>query len=232
LTPSRRRGVEILDDPATPVDVRARSMADVTRSNRLFGGTTSALEALAEVWPALRSHAVLLDVGTGLADIPERARHEAKRAGVTLTAVGTDISEHVVHSARHRLDGAAVGDALRLPVADASVDIVTCSQLLHHFVDFDARRVIAELDRVSRGWVVMSDLRRSWVAAAGFWLASIALRFHRATRHDGVTSVLRGFTAHELERLVLDVTGTKPRIRSAAFWRLSATWKKGRSALT
>jgi hypothetical protein len=44
--------------------------------------------------------------------------------------------------------------------------------------------------------------------------------------------VLRGFTAHELERLVLDVTGTKPRIRSGVFWRLSATWKKGRSALT
>jgi SAM-dependent methyltransferase len=226
LTPARRRGVEIMDNPATPVEVRAHSMADVARANSLFGGTKSALEALAKVWPGLPSHAVLLDVGTGLADIPELARHEAKRAGVTLTALGTDISEYLARAARNRLDGAAVGDALRLPVADASVDVVTCSQLLHHFVDFDARRVIAELHRVSRGWVVISDLRRSWFAAAGFWLASLALRFHRATRHDGVTSVLRGFTEHELERLVLDVTGTKPRIRSGAFWRLSATWRK------
>jgi ubiquinone/menaquinone biosynthesis C-methylase UbiE len=124
------------------------------------------------------------------------------------------------------VDGVVVGDALRLPLGDDSVDVVLCSQLLHHFVEADARRLIAELQRVSVGWVVINDLRRSWVAAGGFWLASVALRFHPVTRHDGVTSVLRGFTASELAALVYDAAGARPDVRRAPFWRLSASWSK------
>jgi 2-polyprenyl-3-methyl-5-hydroxy-6-metoxy-1,4-benzoquinol methylase len=228
LTPTRRRGVEILDDPATPSDVRERSMGDIASSNALFGGMSSVLEAVAHVVPTLGAQAALLDVGTGLADIPARARQLAGRAGVQLTAFGVDFSESVLRSARHRVAGAVVADARRLPIADRSADIVTCSQLLHHFEEGDARQLLAELNRVSRGWVVLSDLRRSWFAAAGFWIASIVLRFHAVTRHDGVTSVLRGFTADELEALVIQATGITPLVRHGVFWRLSATWRAQR----
>src|SRR5690348_643814 len=46
FTPDRRRGVEILDDPAVDPDVRNRSIDDVTRSNRILGGLRAALLAL------------------------------------------------------------------------------------------------------------------------------------------------------------------------------------------
>lgn len=226
LTPARRRGVEILDNPDIPHDVRERAMRDVVRANRLFGGTRSVLLAFREVARNLPSEAILLDVGTGLADIAAAADGEGRHASLELFVVGMDISEHLMRTAQRRLDGAVVGSALRIPLADRSVDVVTCSQVLHHFAEDDARRLIAELHRVSRGWIVISDLRRSWVAAAGFWIASGLLRFHRVTRADGVTSVLRGFTVGELTTLVRDVTGVTPRVRSGAFWRLSATWRR------
>ena len=38
LTPARRRGMEILDDPDVDPAVRRQSIRDVTRSNRLLGG--------------------------------------------------------------------------------------------------------------------------------------------------------------------------------------------------
>lgn len=224
LTPPRRRGVEFLDDPATPPDVRDRSMADVTRSNTLFGGTRVVMAVLRRVLPRMPRSAVLLDVGTGLGDIPARAMREARRARVSLRVIGLDVSEGLLRTARLRLASVVAGDALRLPVADRSVDIVTCSQLAHHFRDDDVRRLVAELHRVARGTVVISDLRRSWIAAGGFWLASLALGFHPVTRHDGVTSVLRGFTAGELVRLVSDVTGVRPVVRRGIFWRLSVCW--------
>lgn len=225
-TPARRRGVEILDDPATPDDLRERAMRDVVRSNRWFGGTRSLLEGSREALGALSSDAVLLDVGTGMADIAVAAHGAAQRARVTLFTVGMDVSEQLARIARDRLGGAFVGSALQIPVADRSVDVVICSQLLHHFAEDDARRLIAELHRVSRGWVVISDLRRSWLAASGFWMASVLLGFHPVTRRDGVTSVLRGFTSGELGALVRDVTGITPRIRRGAFWRVSATWRR------
>jgi SAM-dependent methyltransferase len=226
LTPARRRGVEILDDPATPRDVRERSMADIARSNALFGGTTSAMHALRHIIPRLQREAVLLDVGTGLGDIPARAHREAASAGVVLTTLGLDVTESLLHTAREGVDAVVTAHALRLPFRDNSIDVVLCSQLLHHFADADAGRLIAELHRVSRGWVLISDLYRSWLAAGGFWLASVALGFHRVTRHDGVTSVLRGFTTAELEQLVSDTVAIRPTVRRSQFWRISATWEK------
>jgi SAM-dependent methyltransferase len=224
LTPARRRGIEVLDDKGTSADVRRRAMHDVVRANTLFGGVRSVLRALRVVLPTLPPRAALLDVGTGLGDIPVAAARVAGARGITFALIGVDVAETLLRRARAGLTGAIAGDACRLPLADGSADVVTCSQLLHHFVEADALVVIRELQRVSRGWVVVSDLRRSWLAAAGFWLASIALRFHPVTRRDGVTSVLRGFTADELEALVMAATGIRPRVRRGIFWRLSATW--------
>ncbi|HEX7937366.1 MAG TPA: methyltransferase domain-containing protein, partial [Gemmatimonadaceae bacterium] len=141
---------------------------------------------------------------------------------------GVDIAESVARAGGRFLDSAAAGDALRLPLRDASADLVICSQLLHHFTETDARVVLAELHRVSRGWVVVCDLLRSRAAAAGFWIASLALGFHPVTRHDGVVSVLRGFTHGELEAMVLAATGVRPRMRRGMFWRVSATWRTQR----
>jgi SAM-dependent methyltransferase len=225
LTPARRRGVELLDDPVTREDVRRRSMADLVRANALFGGRRSMLRAFRDILPTLPPRATLLDVGSGLADIPLAALAVAGAAGVTLDVVAVDLAEGLLRQARPRLAGAIAGDVVRLPVADRSMDVVTCSQLLHHFGDDDVVPVLAELHRASRGWVIVSDLRRSWFAAIGFWVASVVLRFHPVTRHDGVTSVFRGFTPSELERFIVAATGVRPRIRRGIFWRISASWR-------
>ena len=59
---------------------------------------------------------------------------------------------------------------------------------------------------------------------AGFWAASWPLGFHAITRHDGVLSVLRGFTGAELARLVREATGASPTVARRAGWRLTAEW--------
>ena len=225
LVPSRRRGVEILDDPATDPALRARSIGDVTRSNRLLGGTRAVLAELTRLFPTLGTSATLLDVGTGLADIPRRARDSAEARGLTLRTVGLDEAASLSVAARTSLDDSLCGDVRALPLATASVDVVTCSQLLHHFADGEIPIVLRELDRVSREWVVVSDLRRSWIAALGFWLVSWPLGFHRVTRHDGVVSVLRGFTVDELARHVHAATGQRAEVRRHLGYRLTATWR-------
>jgi len=231
LTPARRRGVELLDDPATPEADRLRAMADLVRSNALFGGSRATRRALRDVLPLGRA-LTLLDVGTGHADIPRHLRDDARRCDTTLTLIGVDLSVPLLHSARAVVDAAVCADAARLPLDDGSVDVVACSQLLHHFDDAGARALLSELHRVSRGWVLVSDLRRSWLAAGGFWLGATAFGFHYITRHDGVVSVMRGFTPDELRRLVLESTGSVPLVRREAFWRVTALWdKRNKSAV-
>jgi SAM-dependent methyltransferase len=224
LTPARRRGVEILDDPLVDPAVRARSIADVTRSNRVLGGLRAAVLDVRAAVSVVKPGGTLLDVGTGLADIPARARADAQRAGISLTTIGVDEAPSLLAQARERVSHVVCANALALPFRDRSIDVVMCSQLLHHFENADAELLLAEMNRVARRAVVVSDLRRSWVAAVGFWAMSYLLRFHRVTRHDGVVSVLRGFTRADLDRLVRSATGTTPTIRHRLGYRLTARW--------
>ncbi len=221
FTPRRRRGVEVLDNPEVPDAVRTRAMADVARSNRLFGGTRAVVTTVAALRAQLPPNAIILDVGTGTGDIAAALRRQFPG----FRCFGLDMSDSLLRVARNDLDALLAGDARRLPLRDRSVDLVICSQVLHHFETADAEQLIAELDRVSRGWVLISDLRRSWVAAGGFLVAATALRFHPITRGDGITSVLRGFTARDLGEHVARATGISPVVRRKALWRLVATWR-------
>ena len=224
-TPARRRGVEVLDDPATPDSVRRAAMRDVARANRWFGGARALRTAVRDALQSAPAGALLLDVGTGTGDLAVMLRAEGAARGIGLQIVGSDLSPALLAEHRARFDAAVAADVTALPVRAAAADVVTCSQLLHHFEGAEARQVIAELHRVARGTVVVADLRRSYIAAAGFWLASLLLRFHPVTRQDGVVSVYRGFTSDELREMIRDVTGITPRVRPGAFWRVTATWK-------
>lgn len=228
LVPRRRRGFEHLDNPDTAPELRERSLRDVRRANTLLGGTHAVLAELSRILPALGDRATLLDVGTGLADIPARSAERSRRAGVTLTTFAVDEAESLLHASRARVDAGACADARRLPFSDASVDVVTCSQVLHHFPDEEIPDVLRELQRVARRFVVVSDLRRSWVAALGFWVVSWPLGFHPVSRHDGFTSVLRGFTVGELARHVRDAAGRAPDVRRHPGFRITATWRTDR----
>jgi hypothetical protein len=84
--------------------------------------------------------------------------------------------------------------------------------------------VLAELDRVARYHVIVSDLRRSRIAALGLWLASFALAFHPASRHDGVLSIMRGFNTRELGAFVETAVGRRPDIHHRLGYRITASW--------
>lgn len=225
LTPSRRDGSEILDDKSLDPRVVRRSMRDVARANALFGGTSALLAELDAALGDLPLMATLLDVGTGIGDIPARARHRAWAHGVQLRTVGVDIAPGLAAASAARVDAAVCADALRLPFPDGSFDVVTCSQLLHHFPGTTGTVLLREMDRVARARVVVSDLRRSRTAAAGLWLASFPLRFHPISRHDGVVSVMRGFTPRELRALVREAVGADAPVCRRLAFRVTTSWE-------
>ena len=229
--PARQRGHEHLDDPRiADGTLVVRELRDVARSNALFGGTRA---VVAEVLGALRTlpvdrePATLLDVGTGIGDIPRAVGAAAARRGIRLESSGVELNEAAARVAKEALTHAICADAFRLPFADQSIDLVTCSQLLHHFEWAPALALLRELDRVASHRVIVSDIRRSYVAAAGVWLASWPLGFHSHSRHDGVTSVLRGFTAPELGALARCALGRNVRAVGRAGFRVTASWTPG-----
>src|SRR6266513_1844398 len=203
-------GTELLDDPRADPVLVGRELHDIARLNALFGGTRAVVQELGpfferrsrETGNGKRETWTLLDVGTGAGDIALAARAAARRRGIELTAIGLELNYTAAKIASAAGVPTIVADGNALPVG---------------------ARWIATFDRVARRGVVLADLRRSRVAMAGVWAASVGLAMSGVTRHDAVVSLKRGYTKRELDEMLRDagvraVAGYRPGCRIVASW--------------
>src|SRR5438093_537380 len=102
-------------------------------------------------------------------------RNRPRRHGLELTSLGIDLNRTAARLARSGGLAMIVADGSRLPLGPRSVDVIVASQVLHHLPRAVAVRWIVTFDRVARRAVVLADLRRSRVAMAGVWAASLCL---------------------------------------------------------
>lgn len=219
-------GTELLDDLAADPAAVARSLANIARANRWFGGLAAVRHGLSRLLRARAGPVTLLDVGTGLGDVPAMARRWAQARGVTLRVIG--LERHPVAAQLAAGTGLPIVRSCggELPFRDRGVDIVVISQVAHHFAPASCVRLFGEASRVARLGVVVADLRRSRTAAVGFWLGSRVLGFDPVTRVDGITSLRRGFTRLELAGLIAQA-GAEAQVESRPGARLVATWRTG-----
>jgi methyltransferase family protein len=229
-------GTELLDDPRADPSAVRRELRDIARLNGLFGGTRAVVRELESIFRKGTGDGgrgtgrtwTLLDVGTGLGDIPRAAAVAARRHGITLRLVGVELNRAAAEAARD-VDGAdrlalILADGGALPFRPRSVDIVIVSQVLHHLPRDVAVRWIATFGSLARRAVVLADLRRSRVAMTALWLASYPLGFSSTTRHDGVLSLRRGYTRDEFNEMLV-AAGVRPVARYRPGFRVVAAWE-------
>src|SRR2546423_13265590 len=99
-------GRELLDDPrADPIAV-GKELRDIARLNAWFGGTQAVVRELETFFERSRRETwTLLDLGTGLGDIPRAAARAARRHAITLRLIGVELNRAAARLARGR-DGA------------------------------------------------------------------------------------------------------------------------------
>jgi len=219
-------GTEALDARDLDAGIAEVTLREIAVTNALLGGQAAlehGLRAITKNVDATRP-LTLLDIGVGDGQAADRARHVigAERT----TVIGLDHHRAAGKLCQRRSLRPVVGDMWDVPFARGSIDIVIMSLVLHHVPREDAARLIASLDAVATVGVVITDLRRSAVATAGFALASRALRFHEVTRHDGLVSIRRGFTGPELGALVRDAGVANATVSRRLGWRFVAYWEK------
>jgi SAM-dependent methyltransferase len=134
-----------LDDTDDP-DFFVRFL-DLTRAPLLAAARTAPEQVFADL--GLASGMVVLDVGCGTGDV---TRAFAPLVGANGHVRGLDFSQHMIETAKQRIEGLGLpisfeqGEAQALPYPDASFDRVHCAQLLQHLPD--PERAIAEFVRV------------------------------------------------------------------------------------
>ena len=191
---------ELLDSDTGTAREIAASLSDLQRIHRWFGGVRLFCKLVETV--AEREHMAefsLLDVAAGRAELPIEAADRLRRQGITLHVSALDGSLAHIRSAG--VERRFVGDALALPFADASFDLVSSSLFVHHLEPVQVRQFLGEALRVCRRAVLVHDLRRHWL----HWMLTYAgtpLFRSRLTRHDAPASVRRAYTSEEMSKMV------------------------------
>ena len=210
-TPSRRDEPELMDRPGLPEVEVADAYAVLRRVNRQLGNLRAMRRELRRGLDEDRIGSgpiSVLDVGSGSGDIPATLGEDLAARGFRPTILALDrdpTALDLARAARGRLS-AVRGDALRLPFADRSIDLVTAVKFAHHFRGEALARLVAEMARVADRRVIVLDIRRHRLAYWGFVAWSRVFTTNRLVRHDGPLSVLRGFTRRELAELATPFT--------------------------
>lgn len=189
----------------------------VTARKRDIGGTTRSLR--------------ILDLGTGIGDIPELLVRWGEACGIRISVTAVDANPATVEFARRTLDSrlnprlrervdVQVGDARALDHPDGSFDVVTASLFLHHFDDDAAIDVLGEMNRLSSQGLIVNDLHRHPAAYVGIRSIVLLLPVSRMFGHDGPASVRRAFKPSELRGLAARAGLQNVRIRRRWAYRL------------
>lgn len=195
---------EILDSPDCPAEEVEKSLRDLTHINRWFGGVATTRSLIARVASATgQKQFSILEVAAGHGDVPRAAAAQLASQGIMLDI--TDLDRTESHLQRgHR---AVVADAVCLPFASSSFDLVSCSLFAHHLQPDELARFVDEALRVSRRAVLINDLIRHPLHLALVYAGFPLMRSY-VSREDGVASVRRAYVPEEM-RAMLSCGGTR-----------------------
>lgn len=196
---------EWLDQPGVSPEAVTANLRDFEFVNRHLGGARSVLAHIPPIFDATRAGEPLrvLDIACGAGDILRSIAGFARRAQRPLLGVGVDANPRVIAYARAVAGDLGElawmrGNALNPPFGSRSFDLVICSAFIHHLTPDQALTCIQHLARVSRGWLIVSDVVRSHGAYLSYPLLAWSLDFAPITRHDGAVSLRRAYTPDEL----------------------------------
>jgi ubiquinone/menaquinone biosynthesis C-methylase UbiE len=209
-------------DRGSPEEVQS-ALRSIGAVNLLFGGNRTHTHLLRTV--ARRAGAdrlQVLEVASGRGQVIAAAARSLAREGLMFDITLLDLNRSHLPDAWPR--GLAPprtleGNALAMPLADKSVDIVSCCLFLHHLSPEEAVTFLREGLRVCRVAVVINDLERTRGHAALSSLFSL-VDPSRISRHDGPASVRQAYTREELQAM-FDSTGRRSQIKRRFLYRMA-----------
>ena len=195
---------ELMDRPQPVTPELERDLRNLRQLNQWLG-SYSLIRHFVRSWIKPGSKMRVADLATGSGDIPRMLVDYARSIGATIAIDALDQNAATLEIAQRLSKGYPevsyiVGDVVNLEPA-GRYDIVLCSLALHHFSDPDAVRLLRRCSELSRRFVLVSDLRRGWMATVGVYLLTALIFREPMTRYDGRLSAARAFSFGELRDL-------------------------------
>lgn len=215
---------ELLDEDLGTAEEIRDSLLDLRGINRNFGGFASVRRLIESVARRYRMSSLgLLDVAGGTGDVILNVSEElADKMQVKATVLDRALTH--MNGAGDKFTRVA-GDALSLPFASDSFDVVSCNLFLHHLEPEQIALFFNEALRVARLAVIASDLRRNWFHWAAAHIGKVKYR-SRLTHHDAPVSIRRAYTMAEARAMARDSNASSFLVQLHYFQRFGLIlWK-------
>jgi ubiquinone/menaquinone biosynthesis C-methylase UbiE len=218
----RRPSLELLDSDAGTEREIAASLRDLQMFNQWFGGVRTTEKLVRRALAKNPGHsASLLEIAAGAGFVPAQIRERL--------SPNLDLSITLLDRACSHLNGShrvVAGDALALPFADSSFDLVSSNLFVHHLAPDELRRFAQEALRVCRVAFLVNDVVRNPLHLA-LTYAGFPLYRSRITRNDAPASVRQAYTPAELSELLQPLTAEPIQISRHYLYRMGIiAWKQ------
>jgi ubiquinone/menaquinone biosynthesis C-methylase UbiE len=218
---------ELLDSDSGTLAEIAAALSDLRRINRWFGGIATTQSMIAQV---VRKHGArslsLLEVAAGAGDVPLAASAHMRNSGIRLQVTLLDRAHSHLKNGSGNGSSSVAGDALALPFANGSFDLVSSCLFAHHLEPRELVQFVNEALRVGRTAVIINDLVRDPIHLALVY-ASLALYRSRFNRHDAPASVRRAYTVKEMNEMLEQTTAARVEIERRPVFRMGViAWKR------
>jgi 2-polyprenyl-3-methyl-5-hydroxy-6-metoxy-1,4-benzoquinol methylase len=223
---------ELMDDPHLDHHEHQRALAGLRRINRLCGTGRQLAKSIHTAFDKNRWGEIsILDLGCGSGDVALdltvrlQKKHRVCTTGWDMSPIAIEAANRnlLAHHLHPKL-AQAVSFEQRNALVETSLlqesensqadpvskqfDVVYCTLFMHHFTNEQSVELLRAMKRLSKGIVIVDDLRRTHL---GWWLAKIGchlLSRSPVVHFDGPQSVRAAYTVHELLR-VGDEAGLK-----------------------
>ena len=196
--------LEMMDRPQPVSAELERDLERIRQLNRWFGSYRLVL-AFIRRWIRPADKLRIVDLATGSGDIPRLIVDYARQISAKVEIDALDWQPATLEIAR-RLSV----NYPEITYREANIlewnsgegyDIALCTLALHHFSNEDAVRILRRCGEISKRFVLVSDLRRSFFLIAGVYFLTALIFREPMTRYDARLSTLRAFSFSEMRDL-------------------------------
>jgi len=198
--------LEMMDRPQPVSAELERDLQRLRQLNCWFGSYGLVLRFIHR-WLRLGDELRVVDLATGSGDIPRLIVDYARKISAKVKIDALDRQPATLEVAK-RLSA----DYPEISYREANIlewnsvesyDITLCTLALHHFSNEDAVRLLRRCCQVSKRFVLVSDLRRSFSLVAGVYVLTALIFREPMTRYDARLSAIRAFSFSEMRDLAL-----------------------------
>jgi 2-polyprenyl-3-methyl-5-hydroxy-6-metoxy-1,4-benzoquinol methylase len=196
--------LEMMDRPQPVSAELERDLERIRQLNRWFGSYRLVLHFINR-WIQPGGRMRIIDLATGSGDIPRLIVSYARKIGAKVEIDALDRQPATLEIARKLSAGYPEISYVSANILECdpakAYDIVLCTLVLHHFSDENAVCVLRRCAELSRKFVLVSDLRRGFLATTGVYLLTALIFREPMTRYDARLSANRAFSFTELDDL-------------------------------